>query len=692
MKTYTYTIMRSLLLVTTIMLAGVEAEAQRDTSIQATGGAIRRVKGEYRLNIGDRLEISVLGENDLQRTVTVLPDGKIAYVLIGQVQAEGLTLDELKNEVREHLTEWYNSPLVSIIPVQLVIQTSTVTVRGGGIPSENTYQIGRDDTIMSVVARAGDLVYDASNRPTADFSRASLTRDGKILEVDFRALLVDNDTTQDRVLQHGDTIFVPSLSHSYVTIVGAVGKSGRQQITSGMRILGALGQTDWLTYDEKGQLRANLKKAYIKRDGKRLEDVDFVKLIRDHSETYNIELQDGDFIHLPEAGIAAGSASILGIVKIPGSKFIDQDAKIMDLVAAAGGLMYGAANELLVDTENAYLSRNGVPVEVDFARLLGQNDLTADIPIQDGDLLVLPPVSEGYVSVMGAVAGPGRLLLHEGDTLMEILTKAGGAEMGENNEPMIDYDKAYLFRDGGYVDVDFAALIGEGSMDANIPAKSGDFLFLPLGQPKHVTVIGAVSDPGQKLINRGDRVLDILAKAGWAKVAEDSDLGFLGDLSSTVLLRDNAILDVRFDGLPQDKSQNMTVMEGDVIYVPEAALKQVFVVGEVKAELAIPFNRPITLVEALTQAGGVTPKGRRAGKVYIVKNSMSDKPEYIKRDLHNLYYGKATENMQLEPNDIVFVPETALSVLSRYSGYLSSVIGLILQADTLNSTIINPVP
>ena len=60
MKTYTYTIMRSLLLMTTIMLAGVEAEAQRDTNIQATGGAIRRVKGEYRLNIGDRLEISVL--------------------------------------------------------------------------------------------------------------------------------------------------------------------------------------------------------------------------------------------------------------------------------------------------------------------------------------------------------------------------------------------------------------------------------------------------------------------------------------------------------------------------------------------------------------------------------------------------------------------------------------------------------
>ena len=43
----------------------------------------------YRINAGDELEILVWGDERLQRSVLVLPDGTFAFPLVGQVNAAG---------------------------------------------------------------------------------------------------------------------------------------------------------------------------------------------------------------------------------------------------------------------------------------------------------------------------------------------------------------------------------------------------------------------------------------------------------------------------------------------------------------------------------------------------------------------------------------------------------------------------
>ena len=59
------------------------------------------VIGRYLIGPGDVLDISVWKDDALTRTVTVLPDGRISFPLIGEVQAAGKSLLELDKELKK---------------------------------------------------------------------------------------------------------------------------------------------------------------------------------------------------------------------------------------------------------------------------------------------------------------------------------------------------------------------------------------------------------------------------------------------------------------------------------------------------------------------------------------------------------------------------------------------------------------
>ena len=50
----------------------------------------------YRINAGDEIEVMVWGDERLQRTVRVLPDGTFAFPLVGQIVAAGQLPSDLE--------------------------------------------------------------------------------------------------------------------------------------------------------------------------------------------------------------------------------------------------------------------------------------------------------------------------------------------------------------------------------------------------------------------------------------------------------------------------------------------------------------------------------------------------------------------------------------------------------------------
>jgi len=76
-----------------------------------------RELSEYRVAPGDEILISVWKNEDLTRLVTVKGDGKISYPLIGSVQAAGLTVERLQENMQQALAPYTRSSAQNIIEI-----------------------------------------------------------------------------------------------------------------------------------------------------------------------------------------------------------------------------------------------------------------------------------------------------------------------------------------------------------------------------------------------------------------------------------------------------------------------------------------------------------------------------------------------------------------------------------------------
>ena len=114
----------------------------------------RLLTSSYRVNPGDELEVYVWGEERLQRTVRVLPDGTFAFPLVGQVMAQGRLPQELEKTISEQLRDQYRGqvPQVTVsVKAPSGLQFSII----GKIKSPGTFTPGRYVTILEALSLAG---------------------------------------------------------------------------------------------------------------------------------------------------------------------------------------------------------------------------------------------------------------------------------------------------------------------------------------------------------------------------------------------------------------------------------------------------------------------------------------------------------------------------------------------------------
>ena len=73
----------------------------------------------YELRFGDVIQISVGAEPRFDGVHVVRPDGKIAIKLVGEVQAEGVTVAHLAATLNEKIEEIVPSPKVNVFVMQM---------------------------------------------------------------------------------------------------------------------------------------------------------------------------------------------------------------------------------------------------------------------------------------------------------------------------------------------------------------------------------------------------------------------------------------------------------------------------------------------------------------------------------------------------------------------------------------------
>lgn len=158
-----------------------------------------------RIEPGDVLEIVVLGEEDLSRTLMVMHNGLISFPLVGDVHVANLTTEEAAEVLIEKLKKYFTQPAVSVILKSPT--TPHVSVFGEVLkPGAVEYQRGLK--VTDYVALAGGVTHRANQR------RVKVVRfvEGQpvVQTVNLASLIKKGRQQNNFVLKSGDWIFVPS--------------------------------------------------------------------------------------------------------------------------------------------------------------------------------------------------------------------------------------------------------------------------------------------------------------------------------------------------------------------------------------------------------------------------------------------------------------------------------------------------
>lgn len=179
---------------------------------------------------------------------------------------------------------------------------------------------------------------------------------------------------------------------------------------------------------------------------------------------------------------------------------------------------------------------------------------------------------------------------------------------------------------------------------------------------RNFTILGQVRVPGTYPIEGRMLLFDALATGGGLMSGQyrNSSADFY-DLKHATLLRHGRTVPVDFEALifHGDAAQNVPVESGDIITIPSALIRNVYVLGEVFYPRSVGMVSSLTLVQALTEARGL--KDTASGKLVIVRGALT-KPQATVVDARRLLDG-GVRDIQLAPGDIVYAPRRSLELL-----------------------------
>ena len=203
----------------------------------------------------------------------------------------------------------------------------------------------------------------------------------------------------------------------------------------------------------------------------------------------------------------------------------------------------------------------------------------------------------------------------------------------------------------------------------------------PLSGP--MTLLEAVSLAG------GPTVPAALAAAGGGvSVGPAVGTEEIADLRRAFVVREGRVMPVDVARLLNegDLSQNIYLQGDDLLYLPSARAREVYVLGAVLQPTAAPYAERMTVIGAVAVAGG-TIKDAYLSHVAIVRGSFAE-PQVAIVNYKDIVRGRAPD-VFIEPHDIVYVPFTPYRVLSRYADLVLNTFARTLGAN-MGARLVDP--
>jgi polysaccharide export outer membrane protein len=173
------------------------------TAPPAVTGPSAVVPAGYLIGPEDVLGVLFWREKDLSGDVIVRPDGKITLPLLNDIQAAGLTTDDLRAALTAAAAKYVEDPNVTIVVRQINSRRVFIT---GQIAKPGPYTLSPGLTVMQLIAIAGGLTEFADSKNILIMR----TENGKpvALRFNYKEVLDRKKLQQNIELKSGDTVVV----------------------------------------------------------------------------------------------------------------------------------------------------------------------------------------------------------------------------------------------------------------------------------------------------------------------------------------------------------------------------------------------------------------------------------------------------------------------------------------------------
>jgi protein involved in polysaccharide export with SLBB domain len=501
----------------------------------------------------------------------------------------------------------------------------------GAVKRPAIYELRGKTSIAGVIELAGGLTSDAYS-DGARIKRIDGNEERKVVSLD-----ADGPEANRMFARAGDELLIPRILprlEQTVELHGHVHRPGPYQWQKGMRL------TDLLT--SEAQLKAGADSNYIliRREDPRTRRVsalsaDLSEALASPGSMANVELHSRDTVYvfdlifgrqrivaplLEELQLQARfgepfrEVSVSGEVPAPGTFPLELGMRISDLLRAGGGLSeeaYALKAEIaryeIVDDDY----RNADVISVDLESIL-RGDESADLVLREHDNLRISTIPEWdalwTITLEGEVRFPGEYRIRRGETLRQVLERAGGLTDAAFPEGAIFLRESLREREQEQIQLLARRL------EADLTSLS----------------LQTLETTGSEALATGQQLLQQLrsTEAVGRLVIDIEQL--VARTGSNSLVADVGLRD------------------GDRLLVPKQA-QEVTVIGETQQNTSHLFSPGLTRDDYIEMSGGLT---RRADKklIYVVRASGA-----VIAGSRSKWFGRSG-NLDMRPGDTIVVP------------------------------------
>lgn len=384
---------------------------------------------------------------------------------------------------------------------------------------------------------------------------------------------------------------------------------------------------------------------------------------------------------------------VLGFVKSPGMIDLPEDGNIQMALQKSGGAIAGA------QLDKIQLNRQGQVTTFDYKKYLDTGDFSILPQISPLDVIFVPasPLignvqmdfdaatlsasgdgseAETAIKVFGEVLKPGVFSYKKGNTVVDMLMRAGGVTRyaGVEHIRVINKGTPQLFDLKTYLDT------GDASHMPEITA--GSTLFIPIQEEeiksglRTVYVMGEVFKPGAYEAPAGTEFFDILANAGGpTRFAESRKIRIIRTSGKVDAFDLQAFTEgLTTNGVP-------TVSPGDAVFVPEKTdmnekswLKitpdrAIRVIGAVKKPGRYEWGDEMSFLDILAHAGGPTQDADMS-QVRVIKKGQAKRTEPFDLDRFITEGGDFSLLPQVSAGDTIIISERPRDVIDNKARWL----------------------